>query len=184
MAITFSVELPCKPNVKVFIEQNYGQPVRFNKDKTLTALIRTLLEKKDSRLKWRGINASVFSEKVIFYISEYDFNLYGGYLSAQAIMDLNRIFDTRAKTLMRSWCSAQYSYGKTAVECVKTFQERFGFTEDIWKFESIIKDCKRNNVFDSDTNKLIENKIHNLIIAQMSGNRTITNQAKQYYEDN
>lgn len=102
MAITFSVELPCKPNVKVFIEQNYGQPVRFNKDKTLMALIRTLLERNDSRLNWRPINRSIFSDKVTFYISEYDFRQYGGSLSHQAIMDLNRLFDSRAKALMRS----------------------------------------------------------------------------------
>ncbi len=168
MAITFSVELPCKPNVKVFIEQNYGSPVRFNKDKTLMALIRTLLEKNDSRLNWRPINRSIFSETVIFYISDYDFRQYGGYLSHQAIMDLNRLFDSRVKALMRSWCSTQYAFGKSKFESIRAFQDKFGFSEDVWSFETIKKDCQRNNVFVNETKKLIESEFHKIIIAQMS----------------
>ncbi|WP_099463377.1 hypothetical protein [Parabacteroides provencensis] len=184
MPYNFTVTLPCKPYVKCFIEQNYGKPVRFYRDKGVMVIVRLLLMRNSKNLEYRPINKEVYPEVLTFQINEKDYEHYGCYLSNQAIMDLNKYFESKVKTLMRSWCASQHSFGMPAVECVNAFQSKFGFPEHIWKFESIYKDCQRNNVFEKETDRLLSEKIHKIILSQMSKNRTITPQAKLLYEEN
>lgn len=184
MPYNFTVTLPCKPYVKCFIEQNYGKPVRFYRDKGLMVIVRLLLTRKDTKLDFRPINKGVYCDELNFQINENDFNHYGCILSNQAIMDLNKYFEDKVKNLMRSWCASQHAFGISAVDCVKAFQTKFGFPEHVWKFESIYKDCQRNNVFEKETDRLLSEKIHKIILSQMSKNRTITQQAKFLYEEN
>lgn len=183
MAFSFSITFPAKPYVRLFIEQNYGTPIRFYRDKGLMVTIRLMLQKRDTSLDYRALNRDVYSDTVTFYINEIDYNHYGGFLSNQAVMDINQYFEQKVKTFMRTWCSAQHFYGMTAIGAVKNFQQRFGFPEHIWKAESIYKDCQRNNIFSRDKEMLMEQKITEIILSQMSRNRTITTQAKNVYED-
>ncbi|MDR3142970.1 MAG: hypothetical protein LBU37_14760 [Tannerellaceae bacterium] len=183
MAFNFSVTFPSKPYVRLFIEQNYGNPVRFYRDKAIMSLIRLMLQKKDTSLQYRPVNKDIYSDTVTFYLNETDYNHYGDFLSNQAIMDINRHFEQKVRMLMRSWCSAQYFYGMPAIDTVKYFQERFGYPEHIWKAESMYKDCQRNNIFSQEKNLLMEQKITEIILSQLSRNRTITQQAKRIYED-
>ena len=76
---------------------------------------------------------------------------------------------------MRSWCSAQYAFGKSKFQSIRAFQDKFGFTEDVWSFETIKKDCQRNNVFANEAKKLMENEFHKIIVAQLSRFRDINN---------
>jgi hypothetical protein len=183
MAFSFSVTFSAKPYVRLFIEQNYGTPVRFYRDKAIMSLIRLMLQKKDTSLQYRPINKDIYSETVTFHLNETDYNHYGGFLSNQAIMDINRYFEQKVRMFMRSWCAAQYFYGMSAIDTVKSFQQRFGFPEHIWKAESIYKDCQRNNIFSQEKNSLMEQKITEIILSQLSKNRTITQQAKRIYEE-
>lgn len=184
MPYNFTVTLPCKPYVKCFIEQNYGKPVRFYRDKEVMVIVRLLLSRKDSKLNFRSINKDVYSDEVTFQINENDYNHYGCILSNQGVMDLHKYFESKVKHLMRSWCASQFAFGLSAVDCVKSFQNKFGYPEHIWKFESIYKDCQRKGVFIKDTEKLLSEQIHKIILSQMSRNRTITQQGKLLYEEN
>lgn len=184
MPYNFSVKFPCKTYVRCFIEQNYGKPVRFYRDKSLMVIIRLLLSRRSSNLDYRPINRGIYSDSVTFWINEKDYAHHGCELSNQAIMDLNKYFEGKVKNLMRSWCATQHSFGLPAVECVKEFQERFGFPEHIWKFESIYKDCQRNHVFGRNLRERLREEIHHIILSQMSDNRTITQLARSTYEEN
>lgn len=182
MPYNFTVTFPCKPYVRVFIEQNYGKPVRFAKDKGLMVIIRLLLQRKQTN-RW-PINLNVYTDNVSFTINEYDYNHFGGELNECAVIELNNYFENKVKTMMRTWCKTMHDYGKPAKECVLMFQSKFGYPEHIWKFESIYKDCQRNDVFDKDFDKVMTEKIHKIFLRQMSRNRTITQRAIQVYEEN
>ena len=169
------------PHVKCFIEQNYNNPTSFNRDKKLMSMIRLHLQKNDSRYNYRPLNRDVYSSNVDFKINESDFNHYGHQLSNYAIMEINKYFENKLKHLMRTWCSAQFLYGTSAVDCVREFQLRFGYSENIWKFESIYKDCQRNNVFVKETG--LSQQIHKIVLSQMSKNRTLTQFGKNCYEE-
>lgn len=178
-----SIKLPVKSYVKHFIEDNFSLPVRFYQDKFLMASIKNLLRKKPVSFNLDTFNVDVYSHNITFFINMTDFNRYGCYLDEAGILYINRYFENKIKTLMRSWCASQHAYGLPATICVREFQERFGFTEDIWKAESIYKDCQRNNVFNHDINHQLVNKIHDIILSEMSKNRTITNLALKLYEN-
>lgn len=174
MALNLSITFPCKPYVRCFIEQNYGIPIRFYRDKGLMTIIRLLLSRQDSSDDYRPINPNIYCDKVTFHINEHDYNHYGGIFSNRAIMDINLYFEGKVKLLMRSWISAQHTYGMAAIEAVKQFQDVFGYPENVWKAESIYKDCQRNGVFDPEPRKLLKQEIHKIILCQMSKNRTVT----------
>ena len=164
MPYNFSITFPCKPYTRVFIEQNYGKPVRFYKDKGVMTLVRLGLSRKD--------------------LTEDDYNRYGGELTYNSILFLNQLFEDRTKKMMLAFCSAQYTYGMKPFDTISLFQEKFGFTEQIWKFESIYKHCQRNAAFKKTYRQEMQEKISKIVLEKLSAERTITNQAKITYEEN
>lgn len=182
--MNFTITSPCKPNVRVFIEQNYGKPVSFNKDKGVMLLFRLGLLRRSYHNDHRVINKDIYSDTVTFSVSEDDFNRYGGTLTYNAILYLNQVFEDRLKKMMLSWCSAQYSYGMKPFDTISLFQEKFGYPEDIWKFDSIYKHCQRNNAFTKEFRIEMHERISQIILEHLSAQRTITKQAKVTYEEN
>lgn len=183
MSIYVNIELPVKPYVRCFIEHNFDIPVRFYKDKAAMSFVRLLLEKNDHKSDYRPINKNIYSDCLKFQINESDLNHYGCHLSNQAILDLNNFFETKAKEMMRSWIAAEHAFGMPANECVKEFQRKFGFPQSVWKAESIYKDCQRNNIFNPELKKQLEQRIHLIVLSQLSKNRTITKLGKATYEE-
>jgi hypothetical protein len=118
------------------------------------------------------INTNIYSESIEFVLNESDYNHHGSVLDRYAVTKLNALFENKAKTLMRSWCAAQYNYGLSAVDAVKAFQEKFGFSEEIWKAETIMKDCQRNNVFLRDISNMRIDSVHKIVLSHLSEKRT------------
>lgn len=184
MPYNFSITFPCKPYTRVFIEQNYGKPVRFYKDKGVMTLVRLGLSRKDRHNNHLTPSTKVFSDEVTFYLTEDDYNRYGGELTYNSILFLNQLFEDRTKKMMLAFCSAQYTYGMKPFDTISLFQEKFGFTEQIWKFESIYKHCQRNTAFKKTYRQEMQEKISKIVLEKLSAERTITNQAKITYEEN
>ena len=172
MANYVTIQLPVKPFVRHYVEQRFGSPARFYKDRGISSYLHALLGKVDRRLDFRGVNTSVYSEVLDIVLSVDTMERFGYSLSVRAVLDLNHYFEDSLKMLMRSWCAAQYAHGVPASLCVRLFQDTFGFADDIWKYEAIYKDCQRNDVFLKGHINNISNKIHELFLAQMSRNRT------------
>lgn len=184
MALNFTMTFPCKPYTRVFIEQNYGRPVRFYKDKGVMTLLRLGLTRKDTHNNHLLLSSEVYCDNVTFFLSEDDFNRYGEELTYNSILFLNQLFEDKAKKMMLAWCSSQYAYGMKPFDTIKLFQEQFGYPEHIWKFESIYKHCQRNNAFKKEYRTEMQDRISKIVLEKLSAERTITKQAKMTYEEN
>jgi hypothetical protein len=131
--------------------------------------VRIYLKREGSDM---DINTNIYSGMIEFVLNESDYNHHGGVLDRYAVTKLNAIFENKVKTLMRAWCAAQYNYGLSAVDSVKAFQEKFGFTEEIWKTETIMKDCQRNNVFLREISNMRIDSVHKIVLSHLSEKRT------------
>lgn len=177
----YQIPICVKPHVKRFIEQNYSLPASFYKDKGTMFQIRLLLNRKSNNNS-RPVNTDIYSEEINIYLSEDDYNRYGGILSAREQLSFNNIFENRLRLFMTSWVGAQYFIGRNAGQCVADFQEKYGYPEEVWKFDCIYKYCQRNNVFMTSVKNALFEQISKIILEQMSKNRTLTNKAIDQYE--
>lgn len=140
-----TISIPCKPYVKHFLSINYGTPVDLSKTQDLYKNLRTRLKDKNTNIKSREIAKWLYSETVIINITEDDFYRYGWELSTHNIRGFNCDIEARAKFFMRN-IVAVYEAIMSIKEAITYFQDRFGFTEDIWPYDSIKKDYYRNKV--------------------------------------
>jgi hypothetical protein len=139
----FRVKFPCKPYVRRYIEISFGNPAEFSKDKALYDVFRTRLQKRCLRYDHR-ISLARYSEEIDIKISRDDFYRYGWELSRTDIVSFNTIMESRAKLLLYKTVSLYRAFNYKLTECVDLFQEKYGFSEDIWAHESIRKECQRN----------------------------------------
>jgi len=140
----FTILLPSKPYVKHFLSVNYGSPVDLRKDRILNNNLRNRLRKHCLRHEKRGISLRMYSEKTEIIISEDDFYRYGWELSNTDIIALNRDIEAHVKLFMRN-IIATYETVMLQKDAILLFQDRFGFSEDIWSYEAIKKDYWRNS---------------------------------------
>jgi hypothetical protein len=63
------------------------------------------------------------------------------------------------------------------------FQEEIGYYENIWKYESILKDLQRNQREKVDISKEIIEQIKKITLGNLSRLGTLSPQAMKYYED-
>jgi hypothetical protein len=144
----YTVSIPIKPYSKRFLVLNYGEPADLSKNPRLNNLFRRFLKKPrytfdKSHLK--TISQKYYSEQVEIFISENDFYRYGWELSRTDTIAFNREIEELTKFLMRMTVS-MYENLMMQRDAILRFQEKFGFSEDIWPFESIKKDYCRHMV--------------------------------------
>lgn len=162
----FTLKLPCKPYTRKFVESNFGKPANLALDAELNESLRAKLIKPSHRRdKQLSAGFKKYTDNVTIQIDEDLFYRYGWTLSDSDILRLNRQLEARAKLLLMSVVTAQVNLGFSLIKSVEFFQERFGYTEDIWKRDSIIKECQRNEVVsapsfhavaDALTDKIVE----------------------------
>lgn len=143
-----TISIPCKPYVKHFLQINYGNPVDFSKAQDIYKNLRYRLKNKNVNLKSREIAKWLYSEIVVINITEDDFYRYGWELSTHNIRGFNCDIQARAKFFMRNVISV-YEAVMPLKEAITYFQDRFGFTEDIWPYDSIKKEYYRNKIGES-----------------------------------
>ncbi len=171
----FTIELPTKPYVKQFLELNYGFPVDLKQDRVLYLNFRRCLKKPNKRYDYKRKNIpSLYSEVARIVISEDDFYRYGWELTRTDIISLGKEFEERAKFFMRNILSL-YMNLMSKKDSIYKFQSRFGFSEEIWSYESIKKDFDRNGPkVRADINSILANKFEKIFLENLSDLGTIS----------
>ena len=171
MAEKFRITIPCKPYVKRFLELNYGTPVDFTRDQTIYPLFKQKLKRQSTRHDntYSKLKLEKYSGQVELKINEDDFYNIGWELTTTEIVKFNKEIEGRAKLFMYLIVSTRISFGMNVTDAVRYFQERFGFTEQIWPGESIVKDCQRNlTVHRNEIIQNISELIDKIVIEKLS----------------
>ncbi len=140
----FSISILSKPYVKHFLVLQFGDPSDLSKNPRLNNFFRGLLKKRRNDSNKKAL-AKIYCVKVEILISENDFYRYGWELNRAELIAFNREIEEQAKFFMRT-SVAMYENLMPQKEAILLFQERFGFSEDIWNYEAIKKDYFRNCV--------------------------------------
>ncbi|MCX6231116.1 MAG: hypothetical protein NTZ33_06190 [Bacteroidetes bacterium] len=182
----YLVSLPVKPYVKRFLELNFGDPVDLKKDKKLYNYFRRCLTK--PRLTYDKTRcaeiSNYYNENAGIVISEDDFYRYGWELSKTDVVAFGREIEANAKFFMKNIVSFYCSHMEFS-RSVRYFQEKYGFTEDIWQYDSIVKDFQRNGLkFKVEFSKEITEKIEKIILLNLSDKRTISTKMIENYANN
>lgn len=135
------ITIPVKPYVKQWIMANFGNPPNFRKNKADHDFLLSVLSKDPEN---GTINNNMFSEQLIVFISMHDFERFGSSLSTKSINEFGKYYEKKAKAAMYITVATAEALGAKLKDAIFYFQERYGFTEDTWSYESIKKDFSRN----------------------------------------
>lgn len=182
-ATTYSIQLRSKTYIKHYLTMNYGNPVDLRQNKDLYNNLRRRLNKKSLRFEKRGVSDRMYSVITEIVITEDDFYRYGWELSNTDIIALNRDIEAQVKFFMRSVVGI-YETIMPQKDAIALFQERFGFTEDIWSYEAIKKDYFRN----SNTEKIklfpkLSIHFEKIILEHLSNQGTYVQQTHAQHEN-
>ncbi|MFA6483723.1 MAG: hypothetical protein WCW62_14170 [Bacteroidales bacterium] len=192
------IVIPCKPYVKQFLIQNFGYPVNFySVANPYTYLFRTYLHlpddpegqaqvKRGKRPKPKvkpSFTNSELDVPVEFVISDHDFYRYGWEMDPIHITALNTIFEQAAKLFMRTSITIDTAISGSQATSIRRFQDRYGYPDEIWNFQSIKKDLDRNTIrqeigFDTEIyDKVQKILMHNLYkLGTLSKNNQLSNE--------
>lgn len=178
MSDRFSLEIPCKKYVKAYLENNCGHPVNLQHIPELMEEFRRGLAKmpchKDSK------KPGLYEDSVTIIIPPNFFYRYGWELQQEHIRDLNRIIEIRVKFLMRQYVSLNHSMGVPIATCIREFQDKFGFPEPVWSYESIKKDYDRNGLNNSiNILKNLKQEIDKIFLSNLSELGTVSKKFKK-----
>lgn len=179
MAAKFNINIPCKSYTKRYLELNYGEPVDFTRDNTIYPSFRDKLKRQSKRHDNAYSMLAKYNTTVDVKITEDDFYTYGWELTPTEIVRFNKDIEGRSKLFMYLIVSTRISFGMNVTDAVRYFQERFGFSEDIWPVESIVKDCQRNlTVHKNEVIDNVSDLIDKIIIEKLSVHGTTFHKEK------
>lgn len=181
----FTVELPVKPYVKQYITLNFGNPADFSTNKYINEGFRKCLIKPSKRYDsvYRKLSYQCHSQTIWIKISQDDFYRYGWELTTSDIIAFGKIIERQTKFLMRNMVSFYMTF-MIERNAVLTFQKNFGFTEDIWGYESIRKDYYRSVATGNKISftKDMSNKIEEILLVNLTSIGTLSPKAIQHYD--
>jgi hypothetical protein len=182
----FTVAIPVKPYVKRFIEINYGVPSDFSEDPQTNKFFTDLLRKPNTLYDSKYPDEiCTYTCEVQILISEDYFYRYGWELTKTNIVAFGRRFEDRAKVMMRNVVGVYHAIGLPFKNSITKFQDRFGFDEDTWNYQSIKKDFYRNGQVEVvDFDNEIFKKIEKIVLVNMYSLGTISKKAIKHYEYN
>jgi len=183
----FYITIPVKPYVRRNLELNYGDPVYFHSDISDYNKLRLALQKSRETLEQNRIPyliedlSCTYKTNITVLLSERDFYRDGWELTKQEIIKLNRNYEARAKTLMRTIVGVYHAMGLPLVSAINKFQDKFYFDENIWPYQSIKKDFYRNGTISKiDFEGAVFNKIEKIVVTNLYSLGTLT---KEYFND-
>ena len=145
MADTFTIIIPCKKYTRVYLENNCGNPVDLRSLPQLNQLLINNLSKQVKRFEKSKV--ANYEDQISIIISSDLFYRYGWELTKYGILELNRQAEAQVKFIMRQYISMNRNLGIPVAVCIREFQDRYGFHEEIWPYESIKKDFDRHGKF-------------------------------------
>ena len=124
-----------------------------------------------------------YTTETTILIQSDDFYRHGWELSKADTIAFGRIVESRAKFIMRNIVSMYTAYMSTK-KAIFRFQEKFGYTENIWPYDSIKQDFFRNGApLHHDLNNEIVEKIENIFLDNLSNLGTICPQYILNYDN-
>jgi hypothetical protein len=138
----FTVPVPCKSYVKAFLENNCGTPANLKHLPDLYQTFIDCLANKPMHLESKEV--AKWPDTVMVIIPSDVFYRYGWELNKTNLMDFNRAAALKVKFFMRQHIGINTAMGFPVAACIRDFQERFRFNEEVWPFDSIKKDFDRN----------------------------------------
>lgn len=182
----FFIQIPVKPYVRRYLEINFDYPINFSKDSVSHKFVQALLTKPNNyQDKKYPDQICTYTELVEVVISQHDFYKYGWELTKTDTVAFGRFFEDRAKTLMRSVVGVYHGIGLPIKTSIVKFQDRFGFDEDTWSYQTIKKDFYRNGSVEVvDFDNEIFKKIEKIILRNLYSLGTISKQVIKEYESN
>ncbi len=181
----FSVDLPVKAYVKQYITLNYGNPADFSSDKYINSQFRRCLTKPCTRynIRYKELSELFYSSSIKVKISQDDFYRHGWELTPTDTVAFGKIMEHQAKFFMRNMISFYLTY-LIKRDAILKFQQTFGFTEDIWSYDSIKKDFYRKVDFEnSNYSKELSTKIEKIILVNLSNLGTLSHKAISHYDN-
>lgn len=178
--------IPCKRYVKRFLEHNFGSPADLTRDAELYEDLRSRLvtpsRRRDSRVDYACLDK--YEDEVKIRIAEDDFYRYGWELTNTDIVRFNRRIELRVKLLMHSVVSSYLSMGIHLNMAVSYFQAKFDYGEDVWKKESIIKDCQRNLSVGIDSFDGVMDNLSRMVVNRLAEANILTKKYKKNFFGN
>lgn len=138
------VTLPCKPVVKQYLLNHYGQNIQLPDGDLVKLLIQSMLQRKshdqDSKVTYFR-----YTEEVKIQITYKVYELYGDQLSPTSIRVINNLIEKKIHARLYDFmeffiCVANYQQK----DAIIMFQLTHGFTEEIFPFDTIKKYYQRN----------------------------------------
>ena len=176
------IHLLTKPYVDHFLKINYGNPVILPND--LFFAFRSHLQKPDYDVSNDcSISVERYRAKTIIAISEDDMVRYGIFLTNKSTIEFGKIIEQRTKFFAGISISVLRNI-MSQKDAIYTFQEQYGFTEDIWPYESIKKFIQRQRTDSSiDVQKEFIKKIQKIFMENLSDLGTVSNKLISSYEN-
>ena len=169
----YTITVAVKPYIRAFLENNFGSPVDIRKDPELNNMVEFLLKEGATRLdKTLQIK---YTDTVCFRISRDTFHRYGFTLTKTATQRLNCYLEGRIKFFARVYIANNRSIGIPLARCIRDFQEKFNFPEDVWSAEAIRKDFTRNGkTVQSKFITNFKNELNKIFLEFMSESGTLS----------
>lgn len=141
----YTIKVTVKPYVRAFLENNFGSPADTRKDPELNNFIEFLLKEGSTRFD-KNLQIK-YPDEINIRISRDTFHRHGYTLTKTATQRLNSYLEQRIKFFARVYISNNRSIGVPLAKCIRDFQDKFNFPEDVWSAETIRKDFVRNGKF-------------------------------------
>jgi hypothetical protein len=110
------------------------------------------------------------------------FYRYGWEMNKENILDFNRKVEMKAKFFARQYISVNKSLGFPVANCIREFQESFGFHETLWSYESIKKDFDRHGkVPELKTIRQLRVELNRILLDNLSDLGTISKKLIKEY---
>ncbi len=138
----FTIKIHCKRYVKAYLEIMCGTPADLRNLPDLLQDLRNCLVKKPGHRE--NVDVARWPDTVTVIIPPDYFYRHGWEMNRENELDFNRKVEKKVKYTMRQFIALNRALGLPTSTCVREFQEKFGFYEPIWSFESIKKDFDRN----------------------------------------
>lgn len=169
----FTIEIPCKSYVKVYLETNCGTPVDLQHLPDMQLLVTRNLKKKQDYRKTDLI--CNYEDKVTVEISSTIFYRYGWEITKEGIREINSFSEKKIKFIMRQYIFINHKLGQPVASCIRDFQQIFMFSEDVWSYETIKKDYDRH-IKSNEMPKMkdLKQEINKILLSNLSELGTIS----------
>jgi hypothetical protein len=159
----FVIKIPCKPYTRRYLELTFGKPCDLSADRHLYDFLTGRLKNKSYRYDKSAYQSlKKYTDETDIKISRDVFYRHGWELSRTDTVDFNIRIEHQAKLFMYGKIGMSKVLGYSLTESVLHFQEKYGFFENIWPAESILRDCRRNlNIPKGDMEKYLKIMLEN-----------------------